>query len=404
MHQGYRADHKYVIVCRAFAAWPPPLQALGVGRSFRWGERRALVSYYRRQNDIIDSLLEMDDVHSGEADFDRTREEAAAQRALKLSFASNVLLLGIRVGIAVIAASLSLIVATIDAFLDVLSSCIMFYCAWAAKRVDRYRYPVGRHRLEPLGIIVFSTIMYVRASPIRLPSSPTCAFQSALTAASAADGSPCVWLAPPCRGTAALTVVIEGIKQLVAAAPAEALPHLWIVVGGSVFVVLMKAALWLYCRGSPNAAVQAFATDHLNDVLVNSFSLAGALLGADVAWWLDPAIAIAISFWVLFSWGRQGLEHVVNLVGVSAPPEALQRLTYLAASHCPGEITHVDTVRAYTIGSLLLAEVDIVVPEAMPLRRAHDIGEELQRKLESLPEVGRAFVHLDIDTTHAPEH
>ncbi len=37
----------------------------------------------------------------------------------------------------------------------------------------------------------------------------------------------------------------------------------------------MKLALFLYCRGSPNHAVQAFALDHLNDVLVNGVGLAG---------------------------------------------------------------------------------------------------------------------------------
>ena len=31
-------------------------------------------------------------------------------------------------------------------------------------------------------------------------------------------------------------------------------------------------------------------------------------------------------------------------------------------------------------------------------------GESLQFKLELLPEVARAYVHLDWETTHAPEH
>jgi divalent metal cation (Fe/Co/Zn/Cd) transporter len=40
----------------------------------------------------------------------------------------------------------------------------------------------------------------------------------------------------------------------------------------------------------------------------------------------------------------------------------------------------------------------------MPLREAHDIGEALQEKLERLPEIERAFVHLDYEFTHQPEH
>ena len=37
----------------------------------------------------------------------------------------------------------------------------------------------------------------------------------------------------------------------------------------------------------------------------------------------------------------------------------------------------------------------MVLPGDMPLKDAHDIGEDLQNKIEALPEVERAFVHLD---------
>ena len=41
---------------------------------------------------------------------------------------------------------------------------------------------------------------------------------------------------------------------------------------------------------------------------------------------------------------------------------------------------------------------------SMRLQDAHDIGQELQDRLETLAEVERAFVHLDWETSHAPEH
>lgn len=37
-----------------------------------------------------------------------------------------------------------------------------------------------------------------------------------------------------------------------------------------------------------------------------------------------------------------------------------------------------------------------------PLWKAHDISQKLQDKIEVLPNVGRAFVHVDHETTHAP--
>lgn len=97
------------------------------------------------------------------------------------------------------------------------------------------------------------------------------------------------------------------------------------------------------------------------------------------------------------------LENVGSLVGKSAPPEYLTKLTYLIWNHHE-EIQHIDTVRAYTFGSHYFVEVDIVLPANMPLNQAHDIGETLQVKLEQLPEVERAFVHVDFEFTHRPEH
>lgn len=37
-----------------------------------------------------------------------------------------------------------------------------------------------------------------------------------------------------------------------------------------------------------------------------------------------------------------------------------------------------------------------------PLWKAHDVSQQLQDKLEELPNVERAFVHVDHETTHAP--
>jgi len=56
--------------------------------------------------------------------------------------------------------------------------------------------------------------------------------------------------------------------------------------------------------------------------------------------------------------------------------------------------------------NLLLAttQVDIKLSEDMRLREAHTIGESLQEKIEKLPEVERAFVHIDFESTHKPEH
>lgn len=67
-------------------------------------------------------------------------------------------------------------------------------------------------------------------------------------------------------------------------------------------------------------------------------------------------------------------------------------------------IQAIDTVRAYSVGDGLFAEIDIVLPPDTPLSQAHDLGESLQGALERLDNVERAFVHVDYDSIHAIEH
>lgn len=110
-----------------------------------------------------------------------------------------------------------------------------------------------------------------------------------------------------------------------------------------------------------------------------------------------------IAIYTVGNWAKTVLENVRSLIGRTAPPEYLAKLTYLIWNHHK-EIEHIDTVRAYTFGCDYFVEVDIVLPEDMSLGQAHNIGETLQEKLEQLPEVERAFVHVDFETTHKPEH
>ena len=45
--------------------------------------------------------------------------------------------------------------------------------------------------------------------------------------------------------------------------------------GGTVGVIAMKIGMYIMCRKSSNSSVQAFALDHINDVVVNSVGLVG---------------------------------------------------------------------------------------------------------------------------------
>ncbi|KAH8522951.1 hypothetical protein H0E87_003565 [Populus deltoides] len=151
-----------------------------------------------------------------------------------------------------------------------------------------------------------------------------------------------------------------------------------------------KLALWICCRSSGNSIVRAYAKDHYFDVVTNAVGLVAAVLGDKYYWWIDPAGAILLAIYTITNWSGTAFENAVSLAGKSASPEILQKLTYLVTRH--PQVKRVGTVRTCSFGVLYFVEVDIELPEELPLKEAHTIGETLQSKIEKLPEVERAFV------------
>ena len=80
---------------------------------------------------------------------------------LQINVIANILLLGAKIVAAVKSDSLSLIASLVDSALDLLCTLIV----WTTSRIVAWklqglkaRFPVGRRRLEPIGILVFSIV------------------------------------------------------------------------------------------------------------------------------------------------------------------------------------------------------------------------------------------------------
>lgn len=79
--------------------------------------------------------------------------------AIYVNFAANVILLAGKFAVIMTVPSVSVLASLVDAILDFLSTVIVWITTVLIRRQDQYRYPVGRRRLEPIGVLVFSVIM-----------------------------------------------------------------------------------------------------------------------------------------------------------------------------------------------------------------------------------------------------
>ncbi|ONK75043.1 uncharacterized protein A4U43_C03F12730 [Asparagus officinalis] len=322
--------------------------------------------YYEKQFATLKSFEEVDSLFTPEIDEEQDRaEQEHSEFAMKISNYANIILLTLKVYATIRSGSLAIAASTLDSLLDLLAGGILWFTHVSMKSINIYKYPIGKLRVQPVGIIVFAAIM------------ATLGFQ----------------------------VLVQALEQLIENNPTDKMSSSQLVWLYAIMLTAtgVKLALWLYCRTSGNKIVHAYAKDHYFDVVTNAVGLLAAVLGDKFYWWIDPAGAIALAIYTIANWSGTVWENAVSLVGQSAPPDVLQKLTYLVIRH-DTQIKHVDTVRAYTFGVLYFVEVDIELPEDLPLKEAHAIGESLQIKIEELPEVERAFVHLDFECEHKPEH
>nr|KAG5694399.1 hypothetical protein BaRGS_002253 [Batillaria attramentaria]KAG5706465.1 hypothetical protein BaRGS_032858 [Batillaria attramentaria] len=308
----------------------------------------ALIEVYEhiRQNNTYDTPEEMEAMTA-----------VLTKRALRWSQVTlliNLMLMGAKLAASILSGSMAIISSLIDSVVDLLSGLIMWWATRAMRNRDPYRYPQGRTKLEPVAIIILSTVMAL----------------------------------------ASVVFIRESITKLVTllgdptALPVMDIPTL--VIAGSTVVI--KFVLWIICRRVTIPTVQALALDHRNDVMSNTVAMICGYLGSK-----QFQDQVSLQGFIYVDPG----EQIKLLTGRSATPEFLSKVTFLVLDH-DENITSIDTVRAFHSGNNFLVEVDIVLPQTMNLGVAHDIGEKLQQKLETLPEVERAFVHLDYEGTHNP--
>ncbi|KAJ5624884.1 hypothetical protein N7510_001193 [Penicillium lagena] len=326
---------------------------------------RKLQGFYERQNENIQRMLKPVEEHVRAARELNSDNRLKYRIAVYGSFAANIILSVVQVYGAVSSGSLSLFTTMADAIFDPMSNLTLLLCNKAVNRVDPRKFPAGKARIETAGNICFCFLM---------------------TAVS-------------------FILIAFSVRELSAGSEEETNSfHLPSVIAVAL-AFTTKLVLFLYCWTLRNrvSQIRILWEDHRNDLLINGFGILTSVGGSKLHWWIDPMGAIMLSVLISCLWLHSAYGEFQLLIGVTADTKMQQLITYISMTHSP-LITAIDTVRSYTSGPRLLVEVDIVMDPTESLRATHDVAEELQIKLESLPDVERAYVHVDYETTHKPEH
>mmetsp|Transcript_51674 Transcript_51674/g.109787 ORF Transcript_51674/g.109787 Transcript_51674/m.109787 type:complete len:373 (-) Transcript_51674:150-1268(-) len=200
---------------------------------------------------------------------------------------------------------------------------------------DARRYPAGKHRFAPLGVLcfcafMFSSMMTVAMESIQqlLQTEEAPVVMSTETSAdvlkrmftehrrlrwaSTLSGFPLDKLLEEYGG--------EGALQGAAAAEEEDGVSPVKLLGVCVAV---KLVLYFYCKAVQRAKgsemIKALAADHFNDMITNTIVICTMYVtellqnygfNSPYLAKLDPSISLALSLWILYGWVTQGLDQV----------------------------------------------------------------------------------------------
>eukprot|EP00802_Teleaulax_amphioxeia_P014859 Tamp_14938.p1 GENE.Tamp_14938~~Tamp_14938.p1 ORF type:complete len:458 (+),score=77.41 Tamp_14938:158-1531(+) len=287
------------------------------------------------------------------------------ETAVRLSLGVNICLFIAKIFAASASGSRAVLATMLDSFVDLMSQMVIFFAEWSMKTHDP-DYPVGKSRLETVGVIVSAGIM----------------------------------------SFSALTVLQTAMEDIISSQHLVTMEtSTYLILGAAT---LSKLLLFFLCSAlkEKSASALALAEDHFNDILSNSGAMATAAAASRFPqyWYIDPIGGGVIALYIIVSWFNIARTHIDKIVGKSAPPEFIQEVHAVTTAH--HHALKFDACRAYYFGQNYLVELEVMLPPTMTVHESHDIALDLQHKIEAMEGVERCFVHVDYRSRaqEPPEH
>ncbi|MEI6308951.1 MAG: cation diffusion facilitator family transporter [bacterium] len=276
------------------------------------------------------------------------------RQAIIITLLGNVVLAAGKAIAAYFSGSVALYADAANSISDVVYSLMIALGMWLAQRPPDLTHPQGHNRFEPLiGLVVAASITFAGYEAAR-----------------------------------------SGVERLISGATPIELGFPALVLVGSVII---KSAMFLRIRAIArklaNPTFAAAAQDNLSDVLTSTAAFLGALGSLYISPVLDPVAAFVVAIWIFrtafFIWR----ENLGFLSGAGAS-RALREQIVQVAAQTPG-VQAVHQVITDYVGTRLVVDLHVEVAGDIHLDQAHVISDEVSHRLQDLPEVDRAYVHLE---------
>jgi cation diffusion facilitator family transporter len=157
--------------------------------------------------------------------------------------------------------------------------------------------------------------------------------------------------------------------------------------------IIMSSYFKNVSRKINSPALLASSIDSRNDVYISTMALVGVVCGLYGYPQMDDIAAILISFWIIYSGYKIGVQNIDYLMG-RQPDYNIMEMIKKKAGAVLGVIG-IHDVRAHYVGNYVHVEIHISLDQNLKMTQAHDIGKNVQREVESIEGIHKTFVHID---------
>jgi cation diffusion facilitator family transporter len=274
----------------------------------------------------------------------------AANRALII----NIFLFVLKITIGIISNSIAMISEAVNSFTDIISSiAIKFSIKISFLKPDK-KHQFGHTAAQPIATFIISVLAWVLG----------------------------------------IDIIQESIKRIVN--PPEINISIWVylVLGITIITKVLMSKYQNHVGKKYNSpAVRAQAVDSMNDVLASSLALLG-ILGVQIGYpRIDGVGGLMVAIFIL----RAGYEIARENIGYLMHKAADENLIVEIANRAlkVKGVKGLNDLRSHYVGDKIHVEIHIEVNKSATTLESHDIGKQVQFALEELPEVQKAFIHID---------
>lgn len=196
---------------------------------------------------------------------------------------------------------------------------------------------------------------------------------------------------------AAASIAWAAVPRLAAPAPIEA-PWLGIAISVAASAVNLGCGLLLISTGKRMHSIALEADGHhlMSDVWTSAGVVAGVALVASTGWLvLDPLIAIAVAAHIVWTGFRLMRRSFTGLLDAAIPEAELAAIEKIFAEYRPRYGVEFHALLTRQAGARRFISFHLLVPDAWPVDRAHQLSEEIEERIRSLVPNAITLSHIE---------